>query len=439
MSCAHRWLPMLSLVGLACTASGQNIFTIAGVPYGHRKAVDGQPVLNAPLNSVYGLLFDHATGRLLFHDQTLVERVESDGSLLALVGRGEPQDATTADGTLASNLRITVLRGMAQDAAGNLYLADAGAGLVYRVAGDGRVSIFAGGGTRSGPESDGGSATAALLRSPRGMVFDSKGNLDIAEPSCDCIRQVSPAGIISTVYTLSGSPETDPRQVEGLSIDAQDNLYLTEWLGHTVLRIGANGSVTTIAGTGTAGFSGDGGPATAAQLYGPSAVAIASDGTVYTADSGNNRVRKVALDGTISTIAGTGSGIGNILQPPSFQNCVFSGDGGLATNATLCDPAQLAFDKAGGLYVADFGNARVRRISPEGIIDTVAGNGQFVPAGQTGGAIGYSPASPFSSGDGGPAIHATFKRIGSAIFDAAGNLYVSDFGGNRIRKIAPDE
>jgi streptogramin lyase len=382
MSSAHRSLLMLSLAGLACTAYGQNIFTIAGVPYGHRKAVDGQPALHAPLNFVYGLLFDHVTGRLLFHDQTLVERVESDGSLLALVGRGEPQDATTADGTLASNLRITILRGMAQDAAGNLYLADAGVGLVYRVAGDGRVSIFAGGGTRSGPESDGGPATAARLSSPRGMVFDSKGNLDIAEPSCDCIRQVSPAGIISTVYTLSGSPRTGLREVEGLSIDAQDNLYLTEWLGHSVLRIDANGSVSTIAGTGAAGFSGDGGPATAAQLYGPSAVAIASDGTVYIADSGNNRVRKVALDGTISTIAGTGTSIGNVLLPPTFQTCAFSGDGGLATSANLCNPAQLAFDNAGGLWVADFGNARVRRISPEGIIATVAGNGQFVPPGK---------------------------------------------------------
>ena len=197
-------------------------------------------------------------------------------------------------------------------------------------------------------------------------------------------------------------------------------------------------SATTIAGTGSAGFSGDGGPATAAQLYGPSAVAIASDGAVYIADSGNNRMRKVAPDGTISTIAGSGSSIANILLPPSFQTCAFSGDGGLATSAQLCNPAQLAFDKAGGLYVADFGNARVRRISPEGVIATVAGSGQPVPLGQTGGAIGYSPANPFSSGDGGPAIHATFNRLGGAIFDAAGNLYVSDSGGNRIRKIAPD-
>ena len=139
--------------------------------------------------------------------------------------------------------------------------------------------------------------------------------------------------------------------------------------------------MTTIAGTGAAGFSGDGGPATAAQLYGPSAVAIASDGAIYIADSGNNRIRKVAPDGTISTIAGTGPGIANILLPPSFQTCAFSGDGGLATGAQLCNPAQLAFDEAGALYVADFGNARVRRISPEGIIATVAGSGQRVPVG----------------------------------------------------------
>ena len=206
MSAFERFLLILCFAGLISTLYGQNIFTIAGVPYGHRKAVDGQPALNAPLDFVYGLLFDNATGRLLFHDGDVGGALEPDGSLLALVGRGEPQDGTTADGTLASNLRISVLRGMAQDAAGNLYLADAGAGRVYRVARDGRVSTFAGGGTRRDFESDGGPATAAQLSSPRGMVFDSKGNLDIAETFCDCIRQVSPAGIISTVYTLSGSP-----------------------------------------------------------------------------------------------------------------------------------------------------------------------------------------------------------------------------------------
>jgi sugar lactone lactonase YvrE len=429
---------MTCLAVLTCTAYGQSIFSIAGVPYSHRPSVDGQPALNAPLNPVYGLLFDRPSGRLLFHDGTLVERLEPDGSLLALVGRGEPQDASTADGTLASNLQISVLRGMTQDAAGNLYLADAGAGRVYRVAADGSVSTFAGGGTKSAPQSDGGQVTAAQLLSPRGMVFDSKGNLDIADTGCDCVRQVSPAGTISTIYIVPSALGNGLREVEGLAIDAQDNLYLTEWFGHIVLRIGSTGSVTTIAGTGAAGFSGDGGPATAAQLYGPSAVAVGSDGSIYIADSGNNRIRKVGRDGNISTIAGAGSSIGNIALPPAFIPCSFSGDGGPAMSAALCNPAQLAFDQGGALYVADFGNARVRRISDDGTIATVAGSGQPVPAGQSGDGLSYSPANPFSSGDGGPAVHATFDRVGGAVFDAKGNLYVSDAGGNRVRKIAPD-
>ena len=419
----RRSILAMGIVVLAGATYGQSIFSIAGVPAGHRKAVDGVPALNAPLAPVYGLLFDRVTGRLLFHDGGLVERLEPDGSLLALAGRGETQDARSADGTPASNLLIEILRGMAQDAAGNLYLADAAAGRVFRVALDGTVTTFAGGGTVEGPQSDGGPATAAVVASPRGMVFDSKGNLDIADAVCGCIRQVSPTGVISTVYTLPSSSGTSLRQVEGLAIDAQDNLYLTEWLGHTVLRVGANGTVTTIAGSGTAGFGGDGGPATAAQLYGPSAVAIASDGSIYIADSGNNRIRRVGGDGMISTIAGAGSSIGNVLDPPSAIPCQFTGDGGPAMSATLCNPAQMAFDKNGNLYVADFGNQRVRRISPDGTIATVAGSGQ---------------APPLSNGDGGPATFATLGRIGGAIFDGAGNLFVSDGGGNRIRKIAPD-
>ncbi len=421
---------------LAFSAFGQQtIFSISGVPYGHRPTVDGQPALSTPLNPVYGLLFDRTTGRLIFHDETLVERLEPDGSLLALVGRGEPQDATITDGTLASNLRIGILRGMAEDAAGNLYLADAGIGRVYRVALDGSVATFAGGGTLSPDLSNGGPATAAQVSSPRGLVFDSKGNLDIADAGCDCVRQVSPSGVISTLYAAARLSATE---VEGLAIDAQDNLYVTQWLGHTVLRIGSNGTVTTIAGTGVAGFSGDGGAAAAAQLYGPSAVAIGADGSLYIADSGNNRIRRVAGDGTISTIAGGGASIGNILFPPSFIPCAFSGDGGPASASMLCNPAELAFDQGGNLYIADFGNARVRRISTGGTIVTIAGNGQFVPLGQAGDALSYSPADPFSSGDGGPAIHATFARIGGAVYDNSGNLYVSDSGANRVRKITPD-
>src|ERR1017187_2737586 len=415
------------LVGLLCAAAGaQNIFTVAGIPYSHRDSVDGKPAPNAPLNHVHGLLIDKITGRLLFSDQSLVTRLEPDGSLLAVVGRGLSQDGNTAGGTLASFLSTSSLAEMAQDGAGNLYVSDYAAGRVYRITLDGTVTTFAGGGNlAAGSASDGGPATAAQLISPRGLAFDSKGNLNIAEVFCTCIRRVSPAGIISTVYTLPSRPQPPGFfEIEGLTIDPQDNLYFAAWMGHLVVRVTPDGTATSIAGTGAAGFSGDGGPASAAQLNGPSAVTLGPDGSIYIADSGNNRVRKVGPDGTISTIAGTGPIIASLNLPN--PGCTFSGDGGAATSAQLCEPAELLFDNAGNLFITDYGNRRVRRISPGGTIGTVARNGQTDP----------SLLSQGSSGDGGPAIHATFNSIGGAAFDPSGNLYVSE--GNRIRKIALD-
>ncbi len=245
------------------------------------------------------------------------------------------------------------------------------------------------------------------------MVFDLKGNLDIVELWCTCIRQVSPAGAISTIYTGPTNPYGLVQQLEGLAIDAQDNLYLTEFVGHQVLKIGANGSVTATAGTGVAGFSGDGGPATAGQLDGPVGVALGPDGSVYISDSLNNRVRKVAPDGTISTIAGSG--------PPDRLGG-FSGD----DRAQLSAPAELLLDGSGNLYVADFGNARVRVISSAGIITTVAGNAQpDVPPG---------PAN----GDGGPALTANIQFVAGAAFDPSGNLYITDSFTDQIRKVAPN-
>ena len=304
---------------------------------------------------------------------------------------------------------------MAEDSAGALYLSDAGAGRVYRVGPDGTVTTFAGGGDQMpGFQSDGGPATAALLPSPRGLVFDSKGNLDIAEVFCNCIRQVTPGGIISTVYTAPPPPASVLiRNLEGLAIDAQDNLYFTEWYGHVVVKVSRDGSATTIAGTGSPGFSGDGGPANAAQLNGPSGVTLDASGNIYIADTLNNRIRKVGTDGNITTIAGTGP-------------CGIVGDGGPALAAELCQPAETVFDRSGNLLIADYGNRRVREISPDGNIVTIAGNGKFDT-----GSI-YSG----SNGDGGPELRATFFQIGGAAFDPQGNLYVSDFLGFNIRKIA---
>lgn len=408
---------------LCAVADGQNIFTIAGIPYTHRDHVDSQPALGAPLGSVYGLLIDKITGRLLFNDEAVVLRLEPDGTLLALVGAGPaiglPQfsGSAAAESMLASSLNVRVLRGMAQDATGNVYVSDESAGRVYRVALDGTVTTFAGGGIQPpGFQSDGGLATAARLSSPRGLVFDSKGNLDIAEVFCNCIRQVSPSGIISTLYTLPASLRRNRLpNVEGLAIDAQDNLYVTEWFDNLVMKVAAGGSgLTTIAGTGIAGFSGDGGRATSAQLNGPSGVTVDQKGNIFIADSKNHRVRMVTPDGTITTIAGTGT-------------CGTVGDGGPAAMAQLCLPAETLFDSSGNLLIADFGNRLVRKITPNGTITTIAGSGKNDTTFNSG-----------TSGNGGPEIHATFNLIGGTVFDSAGNLYVSESLGGVIRKIAPD-
>ncbi|HEV2446706.1 MAG TPA: hypothetical protein VGS58_12315, partial [Candidatus Sulfopaludibacter sp.] len=388
----------------------------------HRATVDSRPALSAPLGSVYGVTIDKPTGRPLFNDEILVLRFEPSASLLTVAGMGlftippPQQGGPVPPGTLpASFLNPSILRGMAEDSTGALYLSDAGAGRVYRVAPDGTVTTFAGGGDQvPGFQSDGGPATAALLPSPRGLAFDSKGNLDIAEVFCNCIRQVTPGGIISTVYTAPPPPPSALiRNLEGLAIDTQDNLYFTEWYGHVVVKVSRDGSVTTIAGTGSPGFSGDGGPANVAQLNGPSGVTLDASGNIYIADTLNNRIRKIGADGNITTIAGTGP-------------CGTMGDYGPALAAELCEPAETVFDGSGNLLIADYGNRRVREISPDGTIVTIAGNGKF-----DSGSI-YSG----SNGNGGPELHATFFLIGGAAFDQQGNLYVSDFLGINVRKIA---
>jgi sugar lactone lactonase YvrE len=197
-------------------------------------------------------------------------------------------------------------------------------------------------------------------------------------------------------------------------LDAYGNLFIADTQNNRIRKVSAGGMITTVAGNGTAGYSGDGGPAISARLAAPSSVAVDASGNLFIADTQNNRVRKVSLNGIITTLAGTG-----------IQG--YSGDEGPAASAQFAAPMAVAVDTSGNLFVADYLNNRIRKVSVSGVITTVAGNGAKTNVGGNGG----------FSGDGGPATLAALFEPNSVALDASGNLFIADAGNGRIRKVAP--
>lgn len=281
----------------------------------------------------------------------------------------------------------------------------------------GRTLVTSAGSGAAGYIGDGGAASAAYVSRPLGMAYDAAGNLFLADVNNHAIREISPAGVITTVagtgmagYGGDGGAATTALldTPTGVSVDTSGNLYIADSHNHRVRKVSA-GVITTIAGNGTAGFAGDGGQATAAQLDLPTALAVDAAGTLYIADTNNQRVRKVT-NGVITTIAGNGDE-------------TFAGDGGPATQASLDSPSGLAIGAAGSLYIADRNNQRVRVVSTNGTISSVAGSG----------------ASSFSgafSGDGGSASGAALAKPSSVSVDTAGNIFIADTGNQRIRQIS---
>lgn len=213
-------------------------------------------------------------------------------------------------------------------------------------------------------------AADTSLSTPSGVAYDSSGNLYIADTGDHCIREVTPLGVITTVagsgvqgFGGDGGPATSALldSPAGVAVDASGNLYIADSHNHRIRRV-ASGTITTIAGTGTAGFSGDGGPATAATMNLPTALAVDTAGNVYVSDTNNHRIRRIS-GATITTVAGNG-------------NQLYSGDGALATQAGLDSPNGVAVDAAGNLYIADTHNERVRMVAAaSGVISTIAGSG----------------------------------------------------------------
>lgn len=338
------------------------------------------------------------------------------GDISTVAGTGT--SGYTGDGGDATLATLSDPMGVAVDSADNLYIVDLSNHCIRRVDDEtGVITTVAGTGAQ-GYNGDGIAATAAQLNYPFGMAFDAAGNLYIADSTNHRVRRVDIAsGIISTIagtgvagFSGDGGPATAAqlRDPVDLAFDPEGNLHIAELRNQRVRRIDAvSGVITTIAGTGTQGYNGDGIAATSADLFYPSGIAFDRKGHLFIGDTGNDRVRRVdAVTGLISTYAGTGTR-------------GFDGDGGAATAARIAYVAGVGLDGAGNLFIADQDNHRVRRVDTDsGVISTVAGTGSN----------GYS-------GDGGPAIAAQLYYPYDVAVDSRGHLYIADPNNDRVRRV----
>lgn len=332
-------------------------------------------------------------------------------TITTVAGDGKPGDS--GDGGPATKAELNGPRGVTEDLFGNLYIAEYYGQRVRKVTPGGVISTLAGTGVQ-GYSGDGGPATMAELNGPYRVTVDLAGNVYIPDSGNSRVRKVAPDGTITTVVgngqtgnSGDGGPATSAslNYPEAVAFDSAGNYYLADEGANVVRKIDTHGNITTAVGTGAGAYTGDGGPAASATLNGPVGVAVNAAGDLYISDQGNNVIRKVT-NGIITTFAGTG-GFG------------FSGDGGPATKAEFGYPASIGLDAMGNLYIPDVNNYRIRVVLTNGNIYTVAGNG-----GQSYG------------GDGGPAVNAEINAPRSVSVAPNGNVYIGDFGNNRVRMLA---
>ena len=425
------------------------ITTVAGT--GERGyGGDGGPAVEARLNGPRGVAVD-GSGNLYIADSGnhRIRRLEASGIITTVAGNGER--GFGGDGGAAVEAQLYLPLGVAVDGSGALYIADTFNRRIRRVDRSGTITTVAGNGG-IGYGRGGGPAVRTSLNVPLGVAVDGSGNLYIAESDQNRIHRVDASGIITTVAGTGegGGGGDGGRAVEArlnspisVAVDRAGNLYIAEYSNHRIRRVDVSGIITTVAGTGEIGFSGDGGPAVEARLWHPGGVAVDGSGALYIADTFNHRIRRVDASGALTTIAGIGESD-------------FSGDGGLAAGAWLNQPEGVAVDTSGNVYIADTHNHRVRRVDASGIITTVAGTGEWGFGRDAGPAVEVPLAEPVGvavdeAGNLYIAVADRILRVNSqgiisrvttervvpddVAVDGAGNVYVADGNSNRIQRV----
>ena len=342
--------------------------------------------------------------------------VVSYGTISTLAGTGK--QGYSGDGGAATAALLGTPSCVVVDAAGNVFAADSANHVVRRVSAVGTITTVAGTGT-AGYAGDNGAATAAQLNRPNGCALDGAGNLYIADTGNNVVRRVANAtGLITTVagtgsagFTGEGAPPilAELNQPYGVALDAAGNLYISDTKNQRVRKVNFTANtIVTLAGNGTFGYSGDGGSATAGELYNPEGLMVTSAGDIIVAEEANSVVRKISVaTGNLSTLAGS-------------AKYGLAGNGSAALNALLQGPTSVAMDTAGNLYISDAGNNEIRRVDTKGTIVAVVGNGSS----------GYG-------GDGKAANDASMTRPRGVAVSAAGIMYIADTGNFVVRKVTP--
>ncbi len=345
-----------------------------------------------------------------------IRKVTPSGVVTTLAGLAGSYG--TNDG-MGSAARFSLPSGVAADSAGNVYVADTGNNTIRQVTPDGVVTTLAGlAGSSGGAD---GTGSAARFNGPTGVAVDSAGNVYVADTGNNTIRQVTPGGAVTTLAGLAGSSASADGTgnaarfcgPQGVAVDSAGNVYVADTGSFTIRQVAPGGVVTTLAGLAGSQGSADG-TGSAAQFNGPHAVAVESAGNLYVADTGNNTIRQVTPGGVVTTLAGlAGSQSG-------------SADG-TGSGARFNGPTGVAVDSAGILYVADTGNNTIRKVTPGGVVTTLAGNAALVD--QWG-----NPIGGHADGTGSAAL---FCGPEGVAVDSAGNVYVADTGNNTIRQVTP--